>query len=84
MYMCAHVVIFDQKTLREAQEILDAYGTKPMYEDADGGGEGATAAAATPSATPSLSEGARKAVAFVPVMNENVLARAQRVAYLLS
>ena len=79
--MCAHVLGSDQKTLREAQEILDAYGTKPMYEDAGGGGEGAAAAA---SATPSLSEGARKAVAFVPVMNENVLARAQRVAYLLS
>jgi hypothetical protein len=81
IFMCAHVLGSDQKTLREAQEILDAYGTKPVYEAAGSGGEGAAAAA---SATPSLSEGALKAVAFVPVMNENVLARAQRVAYLLS
>jgi hypothetical protein len=68
-----------QKTLREAQEILDAYGTKPVYDE-----DGTAGAGGDASATPTLSDGARKAVAFVPVMNEAVLARAQRIAFLLS
>ena len=76
----------DQRTLRDAQEILDKYGPKPEFTDlatlptvgADSG-DGAAGADATPTtpAQPSV-------LATLTVVNDEVLARAQKIAYLLS
>jgi hypothetical protein len=69
-----------QATLADAQQILDVYGPKPQTLNEDG--EVAPGADAAPA--PALTDSAKRALAVVPVMNEAVLARAQRVAYLLS